>query len=126
MFPVTRNIAIHKVILYQEKHCTGCRFLTPGSFASCCKDGRLFCGAGLLSVEGRGEGKIKLVTVFGISELTLVGKGPHLCRTVLNHILLQRQSQPKLRFKQPVRANRGCFLHNVYNARINSTQRGVL
>jgi hypothetical protein len=65
----------------------------------------LFCGAGVLSVEGRGKGTSIVATVFDISERTLVGKGPRLCRTVLNHPLLQRQSQPKLRFKQPVRAN---------------------
>jgi hypothetical protein len=46
-----------------------------------------------------------VATFFDISEVTVVGKGPHLCRTLLNHPLLQRQSQPKLRFKQPVRAN---------------------
>jgi hypothetical protein len=46
-----------------------------------------------------------VATVFDISELTLVGKGPRLCRTLLNHPLLQRQSQPKLHFKQHVRAN---------------------
>jgi hypothetical protein len=28
---VKSNIAIHKVIHYQEKHCTDCRFLTPAS-----------------------------------------------------------------------------------------------
>jgi hypothetical protein len=27
-FPVNRTIAIHKSTLYQEKYCTGCRFLT--------------------------------------------------------------------------------------------------
>jgi hypothetical protein len=76
-------------------------------------------------VEGWGKRKHIVATVCDSSELTLVGKGPHLCRTLLNHPLLQRQSQPKLRFKQPVRANWGCFLHNptVCNARINSAHR---
>jgi hypothetical protein len=121
---VNSNIELHKVVLYQEKHFIGWRFLTPGSFAACCKDGRLFCCAGLLSVEGRGKGTNTVATVLDMSELTLVGKGPRLFRTLLNHQLLQRQSQPKLHFKQPVRANWSCFSHNptVCNARINSTQ----